>query len=355
MAIDQSWLDGLLSGYNQILINGVPLPQRKILNLLGVAGSDDAVLSSSDITILGGGGANAITLAPPPPVGTWTKVGYLSTTGGQTLSAPFSVQEVANGILLQSIASGINDGYFLLPVPAGIAAPWTITAAFASTFTLDDGSAPRVLLCATDGTTAGTSHMLGAGVYAGPNESLVSQEATICSNRTSLSFITTMFSSGYTNPPENTHYFRIVFDGTYYVFQYSKTNGNTWITISANAAAASPLSSVGTITNFGVSVMPVTATDIAAMLLFGIEMATAANAKTAVTSQTYTGNGSNSTVVASTSGFHIGDQVVFSGVTGGSAFNGLTRLLDVPDSTHLIWTDHNGYSGTSGSVINVSY
>ena len=66
MAIDQSWLDGLLSGYNQILINGTPLPQRPILNLIGPTGVDNPSNGQTNVTVSGGGGStfgqNNITL-----------------------------------------------------------------------------------------------------------------------------------------------------------------------------------------------------------------------------------------------------------------------------------------------------
>lgn len=63
MAKDQSWLDGLLSGYTTVTAAGNPVTQRKTLNLLGVTVADNPTTGATDVAVAGSLGTFFATLA----------------------------------------------------------------------------------------------------------------------------------------------------------------------------------------------------------------------------------------------------------------------------------------------------
>lgn len=57
-----AWIDKYFAGYSTISLNGVPVPQRSVLNFVGsnFTVTDDAILQSTDVTASGGGGGGSL-------------------------------------------------------------------------------------------------------------------------------------------------------------------------------------------------------------------------------------------------------------------------------------------------------
>jgi hypothetical protein len=63
MAKDQSWLDGLLSGYKQVTAAGTPVTKRGTLNLVGATVADNPTTGATDVQLSGSAGIFFATLA----------------------------------------------------------------------------------------------------------------------------------------------------------------------------------------------------------------------------------------------------------------------------------------------------
>lgn len=333
MAIDQSWLDGLLSGYNQILINGTPLPQRKVLNLIGPIGADDPTLASSDITVSGDVGG-AISYPSPPLASTFILAGNIAAL------------QRGSSVVLKLYANLQQGNEALVPVPAGVVAggPWavTLTGRFQSDYGIQY---PCFGVVVSNGVTAGTSAELFCGVYAQNGVGLIldAWKAIVASDTRPALYGSE--STLYFQSPQT--YFRILCDGTNLICQYSAMGGINWRTILTETMATVGL---GTISYYGVSLGSYSGGSSGAGIVTGLSMAPISQ----VAISNATGNGTTATFTTTTAhGLDTGASIsITTLVTSAGNLNGFYEgIVTVTSPTVFTLSSSSAFVYTSGGLV----
>jgi len=271
----------------------------------------------------------------PGPVVNWTVVGSvgLMSTGDAILSTA-AVNNLSNQVLQ--------------PIPAGVtgAGPWKVTFTGEMSFTRG-ATFPEVGVCVSNGTTSGTSIALFCGAYQFSSNNMVPgawQETLHTQTRPAIYFGDNTFTQ-MTGP----WYFRILNDGTNYLYQYSQHHGAFWRTFFNNTVAGVGL----TITDFGWTVGCVNGSGYASALVTGCSMQTLS--QTAISNVTEAA--SLYTITTSTAhGLNTGDSVTITSVTGtGTNPNGVyENTVIVTNPTTFTLPAGGAFTYTSGGNVTLT-
>lgn len=189
----------------------------------------------------------------------WTAVGTLGIT------------QRGDALLATAAANNkISTGLKTLPAGVVAAGPW-ITEVVGEVVFTDGSTYPEFGVVVSNGTTAGTSNALFCGIYnySGNTHSFGAWQETLnTQTRPAVYFGANTNNAAY--PANSPNYFRIVNDGTNYIYQYSLNKGAIWKTFFNNTVAGVGL----TITNFGFSVGCVNGAGYVAANILGCTMYT---------------------------------------------------------------------------------
>lgn len=278
-------------------------------------------------------------------------VGYapntFPTVGGFTVVGSMGVIQKGGSILASTQANN-KDCHGLSTIPVGVTAtgPWVVTLSGSWSFTRNS-TYPSFGVLISNGTTAGSSTGLFMGYYNFNNNTNVPGIWTVTLNTQSRPAI--YFGDNTFTADQSPSYFRIINDGTNYIYQFSQMKGSFWRTVFSHTTATVGI----TPTHYGFGLGCVNSLGFASASIDGISMTTIS--QTTITSVTSDGT----IYTVTTSGAHglmTGDSVSITAVTGtGTSPNARYENTVTSTGTSTFTVPAGGaFTYTSGGLVTLT-
>ena len=237
-----------------------------------------------------------------------------------------------------------KDHHALLALPGGVTAagPWVVTLSGNATFTRGS-TYPSFGVMVANGTTAASSTGLFSGYYHFNSNTLVPGGWTITLNTQTRPAI--YYGDNTYTPDTGPFYFRIINDGTNYIYQTSIMRGTFWRTIFSNTTATVGI----TPTHYGFSLGCANGSAFASAIVDSLSMTTISQS----TITNVTSDGTLYTVTTSAAhGLITGDSVSITSVTGtGTSPNNRYENTVISTGTNTFTVPAGGaFTYTSGGL-----